>query len=237
MDRRDTIKSLLLGGMAGGLVLQGCETEADTVNQDSNTGEEPGGGYGRTPEEMERDKRLMAEQFFSEHEMATITVLCDIILPASENAGSAIDAGVPEFIEFAVKDMTHYQLPMRGGLMWLDLEANHRYNSKFVDLSGENQLSIIDDIAYPDDVKPEHTQGAKFFSLMRDLTVSGYYTTRMGIDDLGYAGNIPNTWDGVPPEVLERHGMSYDEEWLSKCIDQNTRAEMPKWDDDKNLIG
>ena len=238
MDRRDTIKSILLGSVAGGLVLQGCKTEVekkpDTADQSTS---EPGGGYGRVPEEIARDKALMAQEFFNSHEMATIAVLADIILPADENSGSAGDAEVPAFIEFIVKDMPSHQLPMRGGLMWLDHEANSRFNYNFVNCSAGQQIAIVDDIAYPDSVKPQHSQGAKFFSLMRDLTMTGFYTTKIGIDDLGYVGNVPNVWDGVPEDELKQLGLAYDEEWLVKCINQEQRAKDPVWDELGNLIG
>ena len=71
---------------------------------------------------------------------------------------------------------------------------------------------------------------------MRNLTLTGYYTTRMGLDDLGYKGNTPNVWDGVPEDILKAHGMSYDEAGLAKCVDQSTRGVVAKWDDDGNLI-
>jgi hypothetical protein len=58
----------------------------------------------------------------------------------------------------------------------------------------------------------------------------------MGIKDLGYKGNKPNVWDGVPQEVLDKHGVSYEKEWLAKCIDQSTRGDLAKWDEEGNLL-
>lgn len=221
-------------------MINGCKSETgdgNTKMAEDNTSIEAGGGYGRTPEEMARDKELMAKKFFNEHEMATIAVLANIILPANENSGSAGDAEVPAFIEFIAKDMPYHQIPLRGGLMWLDHEANSRFEKAFVDCSTEQQIQIVDDIAYPDKVKPEHSQGAKFFSQMRDLTLTGFYTTKIGIDDLGYVGNVPNVWDGVPEDELKKHNLEYDEFWLSRCIDQETRAKEPVWDESGKLIG
>ena len=96
---------------------------------------------------------------------------------------------------------------MRGGLAWLDGESNKRFNNRFVGLSDSQQLSIIDDIAYPDpdEERPEMGPGIKFFTQIRNLTLTGYYTTKMGFDDLGYVGNRPNIWDGVPADVLADH--------------------------------
>ncbi len=233
MDRRESLKSLFVGTLAGGLVANGCSPaggEQETP-QSSDTK-----GYGRTPKELARDERLLAEIFFSTHEMETIAVLCDIILPANDQFGSATDAGVPEFIEFMAKDLPNHQLPLRGGLMWLDNRSNDKFGKEFKGCSDVQQKELCDEIAYPDVETPSLQAGIKFFTLMRNLTLTGYYTTKMGIDDLGYKGNTPNVWDGVPQEVLDQHDVSYDDEWLAKCIDQSKRANIAQWDDDGNLI-
>lgn len=192
--------------------------------------------YGRTAEEKLRDEKLHSEQFFNDHELSTIAVLCDLILPAKGTAGSAVDAGVPEFIEFVAKDMTSNQLPLRGGMMWLDNQTNKKYAKEFKSCTADEQKSLLDEIAYPDDTKPESEQGTKFFGHLRNLVLTGYYTTKMGFDDLGYKGNVPNIWDGVPQEVLDKHGMAYEQEWLSKCVDQEKRDIQAEWDDKGNLL-
>ena len=165
--------------------------------------------YGRTPAEATRDARLRAEKFLTPQELKTITVLCDLILPAEKGKPGAIAAGVPAFIDFIVKDMPQHQTPIRGGLMWLDAESRKRFNGKkFVELLPAQRIEIVDDIAYPEQAKKEHLQGVAFFNRMRDLTLTGFYTTRMGFDDLGYVGNTPNKWEGVPDEVLRQYGFA-----------------------------
>ncbi|MEL6560184.1 MAG: gluconate 2-dehydrogenase subunit 3 family protein [Bacteroidota bacterium] len=239
MDRRESIKSLLLGTLAGGALVTGCAPEekaADIANVDVQPEEKH---YGRTEKEKKNDAELNAEVFFSEHEISSIAVLCDLILPANATIGGATDAGVPEFIEFIVKDIPKHQMPIRGGLMWLDNASNKAYNLEFKAALPEQQKAILDTIAYPVPDLPmsKQTQGIRFFSLMRDLTLTGYYTSKMGIEDLGYKGNVPSVWDGVPEEELKRHGLAYEKEWLDKCIDQNSRMDIAEWDDDGNLIG
>lgn len=233
MDRRDSLKSLLVGSLAGGLLINGCAPGKEAPEVQEKPEEK---AYGRTPKEKEYDQKLMSEVFFSEHELATVAVLCDLILPANEEFGSATDAGVPEFIEFMAKDLPRHQLPIRGGLMWLDNRSNKKFNLEFKSCPEEEQKNILDEIAYPEQASPEVEQGVKFFSLMRDLTLSGYYTTQMGIQDLGYKGNTPNVWDGVPEDVLKEHGMKYEEEWLAKCLDPDTRNDVAQWDEEGNLI-
>jgi len=237
MKRRDSLKTLLVGTIGGATLasVSGCQPETAV---DSKTETNPEGLYGRLPKEIEHDEKVKAEIYLNEHELATIAVLCDIILPATESAGSATDAEVPAFIDFIVKDIPSHQVPMRGGLMWLDSEANRRFNKEFIACTPKEEIQIIDDIAYPDPdgEKPEMGPGIEFFNLIRNLTVTGYYTTRMGFDDLGYTGNFANTWDGVPEEVLANHDVDYDPEWIAKCVDQSKRLTIAEWDDDGNLL-
>lgn len=233
MDRRDTLKSLLLGSIAAGLAFNGCapQVKSETLAQNDNNHL-----YGRTPDEQNRDKSLFEDKFFSAHELLTIATLCDIILPKNDKYGAATDAGVKEFIAFIVNDMPHQQTPIRGGIMWLDHYSNRLNHKDFVDCTDKEQFYICDQIAYPEKTNPELKQGEKFFTRMRNLTLTGYFTSKMGIEDLGYKGNIPNVWDGIPQDVLDAHGLQYDKDWLAKCVNQEHRDIIATWDEKGNLI-
>lgn len=236
MKRRESLKTLIVGGVAGATVGSvGCKSETQQKIKNEVL---PGGGYGRTPAELKHDALVMSENYFNKHELETIAVLCDIILPSTDSAGSATDAGVPEFIEFIVKDLPNQKSPLRGGLMWLDGESNRRFNKRFQDCTQDQQISIVDDIAYADkdNRKPNMAPGISFFNRMRNLTLTGYYTTKMGFDDLGYVGNRPNLWDGVPAEVLKDHEVDYEPEWIAKCINQDSREAIAEWDENGNLL-
>ncbi len=236
MDRRNSIKSMFLGTVAGGLAIHGCKPESAPEQISELEGYSY--NYGRLPKEKELIVELEAEQFFNEHEMETIHVLCALILPANDEFGSAADAGSPEFIEFMAKDIPEMQTLLRGGLMWLDHKSNTDFGKEFKSAAGEDQKRILDAIAFYDASKPLYEQPLEiqFFSLMRNLTLCGYYTSEMGIRDLGYKGNTPNVWDGVPQDVLDQHGVSYDEEWLAKCVDQSQRNVIAQWDENGNLL-
>jgi len=99
-------------------------------------------------------------------------------------------------------------VPMRGGLKWLDIYSFNKFEKSFVEASESQRISIIDEIAYPNKAKPEVQPGVTFFNRMRDLTASGFYTTEIGVKDIGYAGNAPNQWEGVPADVLKQYGMA-----------------------------
>ncbi len=207
MNRRESLKAIGLGTISATMLLDACQPgnkkTAENTNDEKTTPDESG----RLPEELQRDKKLKAEKFFNAHEMATITVLGDIIIPKDSRSGSASDAKVPEFIEFIVKDIPEHQTPMRGGLRWLDLQCLNRYNKTFIDASNQQQIEMVTEIAYPKKAKPGMQQGVAFFNLMRNLTATGFFTTRIGVDDIGYMGNAPGQWKGVPADVLKHYGM------------------------------
>ncbi len=237
MDRRASLKSILLGTVAGGLAVHGC-TPREAAEAGADLMSEAGFGYGRTPEEIEQIQKLKGEAYFNAHELETISVLANLILPPDEKFGGPLDAGVPEFIEFMAKDYEPFQVTLRGGLMWLDHKSNTEYNSEFKTATEPQQKALLDEIAWYDAQTPLGDQPLEiqFFNLMRNLTVCGYYTSKIGIEELGYKGNMPNVWDGVPQEVLDKHGLAYEEEWLAKCVDQSKRGIIAEWDADGNLL-
>src|SRR5476649_1650853 len=153
MNRRESLKAIGLGTLSTTLLLDACKP-GDKKLAEENIGQAGPPEAGRMPEEIERNKKLNVEKFFTEHEMATITVLGDIIIPKDARSGSASDAKVPAFIEFIVKDMPEHQTPMRGGLRWLDLQCLNRYGKAFADCTGDQQVEMVTEIAYPKKAKP-----------------------------------------------------------------------------------
>ncbi|MBS1598860.1 MAG: gluconate 2-dehydrogenase subunit 3 family protein [Bacteroidetes bacterium] len=202
MNRRETLKAIGIGTISTSVLIEACKDKSQEQQVTINPAD-----LGRQDFEIARDKSLHAETFFNAHEMATITVLVDIIIPKDETSGSATDAKVPEFIEFIVKDEPQHQVPMRGGLRWLDIQCLNRYNNEFKSCTAQQQTAIIDDIAYPFKAKPGLEQGVSFFNKIRDLTAIGFFTSKMGIQDLGYKGNSPGKWEGVPEDVLKQYGL------------------------------
>jgi hypothetical protein len=211
MDRRKSIKAMILGTVSTAVLVEACKSSATTVAEVDMDD--------RMQEEKDYLVKVKAEpNFFTEHEMATITLLSDIIIPKDAVSGSATDAKVPEFIEFIVKDMPDHQVPMRGGLKWLDLHSYKKHAKAFTECSSKEQIAIVDEIAYPQKAAPALAQGVSFFNKIRDLVTTGFYTAEIGVKDLGYMGNVPNMWAGVPDEVLKQHGLAYTEKELKECI-------------------
>ncbi|MBE2231775.1 MAG: gluconate 2-dehydrogenase subunit 3 family protein [Chitinophagaceae bacterium] len=217
MDRRKSLKLIATGAVAVPAVIAGCNT--DEAKKTAADNKEPVFNLDRNPDELAYEKELLAKPaFFTSQEMATLTVLCDWIIPKDDISGSASEAKVPEFIEFIVKDMPQHQVPLRGGLRWLDLQCHKKFENHFTACTPDQQKEMLDSIAYPEKAKPAMSQGVKFFSLLRDLTATGFYTSEIGVKDLGYAGNQPNQWNGVPADVLARYKLSYTEKELKECV-------------------
>jgi gluconate 2-dehydrogenase gamma chain len=216
MDRRKSLKALAVGTLSAGLLLEACKQPDKKVETPKDA--KAASGIDRTPEEAAHDTALNDRKFFTDHEMATISVLANIIIPADDVSGSATDAKVPDFIEFIVKDMPEHQTPMRGGLRWLDIQCMKRFEKPFKDCASNQQIEIVDAIAYPAKAKPEMKQGVSFFNLMRNLTATGFYTSEIGIKDIGYMGNRPNQWKGVPDDVLKQYGLEYSEREMKETV-------------------
>jgi gluconate 2-dehydrogenase gamma chain len=149
-------------------------------------------------------------KFFSAHEWRTVRILADYVIPRDERSGSATDARVPEFMDFVLMDQPQLRDAMRGGLHWLDLYCTDKFGGVFVGLSRVAQTKVLDAIAYPQRATPEVSQGVAFFTFFRNLTASGFWTSKMGMADLQYIGNaVVHEWDGCPPEALVKLGVSY----------------------------
>jgi len=218
MKRRESLKYIAAGALASGMLATGCKPSEK--KEEVATGEVKSGIHRYEDELRYEESVAKMPKFFTDHEMATITILGDIIIPKDDVSGSASDAGVPDFIEFTVKDQPRYQTPMRGGLRWLDVYCLKKFNKTFKDCSEKERIEVVDQIAYPERAKdkPELAQGVAFFNLMRDLTCTGFYTSEIGVKDLGYIGNQPNQWNGVPEDVLKQYGLAYTEKELKECL-------------------
>lgn len=150
-------------------------------------------------------------KFFTATEFKLVTTLADLVIPKDERSGSASDAGVPEFMDFMMIDQPARQVAMRGGLAWLDRECQQRFDKIFLDCTGAQRTAVLDDIAWPARARPEYAHGVAFFTSFRDLTAAGFWTTRMGIDDLQYLGNRSVArWNGCPDAALKKLGVSYE---------------------------
>jgi hypothetical protein len=209
ISRRSTIKYITLAGLSTAGVLSSCKSkDASEKHGTVHSHESVDGLRGLAPEDVE----LLGKKFFTDEERTIVRTLANLVIPADDRSGNAEDAGTVEFIEFMMLDMdeeTGVQVKMRGGLNWLNMQCLKKFGLHFSGCSEEQQKEVIDRIAWPDIAPPELSHGVSFFNLFRDFVATGFWTSKIGIDDLQYMGNIPNAWEGAPQPWLDKLGVSY----------------------------
>ena len=153
-------------------------------------------------------KQAYQRKVFDDHQWRSVQVLCDLIIPADEHSGSATAAGVPEFIDdwldFRAREDGNQNLTagVLGGLAWLDLESMRLFQRDFAAAAPPEQKQILDRIAWPDRAAEADRRWAAFFTRFRDLVVSGFFSSKMGVADLPYLGNkAVAAWQGCDPKV------------------------------------
>ncbi len=211
IDRRTALK-VIAAAAAAPTVLSACEPgETDTSAPSPGTMNPLAVG---TPS----DPDLLApvvpwEKSLTSDELDTLAVLCDLIIPADDRSPAASELGAHEFIDEWVSapydGMKKDKVLVRGGIVWLDGESNRRFGARFRDLTTAQMTEICDDICYGPDAGPEFQAASRFFDKIRDLTATAFYTTKEGMEDVGYVGNVPlSQWDPPPPEALRHVGLS-----------------------------
>jgi len=203
MERRDALKLMALMAAAPtfSFACTGDEASSDAAPDSGLSGAtKPGPEY--------------AKQFFTDHEMRTVRLLADWVIPADERSGSATDARVPAFIDHVMADELMgdpepRQTSMRGGLAWVDYQCLQRFDALFADCSKAQQQALLDDIAWPDAAPDGMEPGVEFFNSFRNLVATGFFSSKMGVEDLGYIGNAyVQEWTGCPDDVLDHLGVN-----------------------------
>ena len=122
-------------------------------------------------------------QFFTPSEYSMVERLTDIIIPSDATPG-AKEAGVAEFIDFMVASDSDVQYSFRTGLSWINAHSERTYGKKFVELTPEQQTSLLEPLGFKDKARLGEEDGQRFFSLMREYTVTGFYTSQIGFKEL-----------------------------------------------------
>ncbi len=140
--------------------------------------------------------------FFTPHEYATVRLLADLIIPADVNSNGALDAGAAEFIDFICFHSANNGGYCRYNLSWIDDEMVRRTGVVFSDAVRDDQIALLDVLAYRKNATPLNSGVVDFFSYLRALVVDAYYTSPVGIADLGYMGNRVLDSFSVPDEAV-----------------------------------
>ncbi len=142
---------------------------------------------------------------FNDREFKTLQVLSNWIIPPDEKSKGGIEAGAAEFIDVMAAAEPKLAAAFTGGVAWLDHQMNTRHGKTFVDCTRPQQQEMLDQIAYRKKAPVEFAPGAAFFALMRAWTVDAFYSSQIGIADLGYVGNTAlSEFNGCPEEVVKQ---------------------------------
>jgi gluconate 2-dehydrogenase subunit 3-like protein len=189
ISRRDVLRTLAIGA-AGGSVLQVIPLRAAEMAHQAVRKEKAAGPAGK-----------YAPKYFTAKQYETLTSLCDTIIPKDEKSGGAVEAGAPEFIDLLTSENPEFQNRLGGGLMWLDSYCLDHCGKLYLESTPEQRKEIVDQIAFRKNAKanPELHPGVAFFAFLRNMTCDGFYTSKTGIEDLQYVGNVTRSeWPGCP---------------------------------------
>ncbi|HEX6315711.1 MAG TPA: gluconate 2-dehydrogenase subunit 3 family protein [Gemmatimonadaceae bacterium] len=196
-DRRDFVKFLAAAPMAH-LAVTALDLEEAALHTQE------------TLDRLAQRGQQYQPKVFNAHEWRTVRVLVDIVIPRDDRSGSATDAAVPEFMDVFMQTRENMRNQMRSGLTWLDDESKKRFTKAFVDCDDAQRKAVLDDIAWPRRARQEMQAGVRFFNFFRNFTASGFWSSKMGVDDLQYMGNQPVAqWNGCPAPALTKLGVRY----------------------------
>ncbi|MGH9659269.1 MAG: gluconate 2-dehydrogenase subunit 3 family protein [Bryobacteraceae bacterium] len=142
-------------------------------------------------------------KFFNPHEYRSLVRLAGLIVPPDEKSKGAVEAGAPEFIDLLASRSEEMAAIHTGGLAWLDAQSKKRYGSTFADAAPAQQTALLDLIAYRKNEPPELAAGIRYFRWLRDMVVDAFYTSKIGMDDIGFMGNGAMKEFSVPAAAVQ----------------------------------
>ncbi len=202
IERREILRYIGIASVAG--TFPGFQQWAFACGQDA--------AHGTMVQPARKTYRPL---FFSEPRYRMVERLAEMIIPSDDTPG-AKEAGVAEFIDFMVAN----RVPVSGGyevrsvrdsmnqgnaaqarfvagLNWMNAHSHAEFGKHFMECSAEQQNGLLEELAYKDKFKPTTETGREFFQMMRDYTAIGYYTTKIGLESLGYPG-LRRVWPKMP---------------------------------------
>ncbi len=217
IDRRVAIKWMLTAG--AGAMLAGAHSFGGAAPEAAPAPKPAGAGYGTDPDLV---KGYKPGDFwpltFTPAQRRQVASLCDLIIPADDHSPSASSVGVTDYIDEVVSapypDQVREGKKILEGLAWLDAESARRFGAAFADVTDAQRLALCEDISFDEPKDPALKAPAEFFKRFRNLVAGGFYTTPVGMKDIGYVGNVPlATFDGPPADLVAKLGLTDEVTW------------------------
>jgi hypothetical protein len=140
---------------------------------------------------------------FTHHNFLTLKKLADLIIPADEHSPGASDAGAAEYIDFLSSRNADLAAIFNGGFAWIDEYMQRRNGADFLGAKPEMQTALLDLLAYRKNATPETAPGQRFWVWVRNMVVDAFYTSPVGIKDIGFMGNTVVASFSVPREAVD----------------------------------
>ncbi len=157
---------------------------------------------------LQRQGTPYRPKYFTPDEWRQIHIVVDLIIPKDDKSGSATDAGVPQYMDFFCTEYASSYAWMRDALRWFDGFAYRSFGKSFLKITDAQRRQLFDQVAWPAKAKPELREGVNYFNRLRDFTASGFFSSQIGVKDLGYIGNVAvPAWNGCPPAALKHLGV------------------------------
>jgi hypothetical protein len=183
-DDQTTRRDVLRAAAAAAVTLTGFDVEAaQHVHHTAEAEKKATGAY--------------KPKLFNAHEYKTVSSLAETIIPG------ALQGGAPEFIDLLCSQNTELAAIFTGGLAWVDAEMKRRFEKTYIEAEPQQQTTLLDLLAYRKNHTPELSPGVRFFDWCRRMTADAYYTSKPGIAELGYKGNVGMTDFKIPQEAYE----------------------------------
>jgi Gluconate 2-dehydrogenase subunit 3 len=211
MDRRTTIKWMFAAAATAPSLQVSFAADETAVARDVAAGQK---GYGTDPDLVKEWKAGGPWPLtLTDSGRKTTRALADLIMPADDHSPAASAVGIVDFIDEWISAPYPQQQGDReivlAGLSWIEAESQKRFGKGFAAITDSERSAIADNICSVAKAKPVFASAAKFFAKFRDLTAGGFYTTPVGMKDIGYVGNVPlATFDGPPLEALKKAGLA-----------------------------
>jgi hypothetical protein len=129
--------------------------------------------------------------FLASDEHALVVELSETIIPADRHSGGAKAANVADYIEQMIRESMDpaRQSDWRQGLRLVDLMSQHTHGKSFVEATSEQRIAVLTVLS--DNNTMTDLPEVRMFNDLRELTIRGYYTSKIGIhDELDYKGNV-----------------------------------------------
>jgi len=185
LSRRDLLRSIALSVTLGGISPAAAQhVHSVAADEKASTG-------------------VYKAKALNPHEYQTLEKLADLIIPADEKSPGAVASGACEFIDLLASQNPRLLDIYTGGIAWLDQTTRHRYSTDFLNSKPNQQIALLDLIAYRKNESPALGPGIKFFEWARRMVVDAYYTSPIGIKTIGYMGNTAVAKFEVPQEAID----------------------------------